>query len=165
MTKRDFFILIFKLFGLQAIGLSFFSVLPSVLSVTFRQLDAIIIIWTLIIIVIMVVICWSLLFEADKIVDLLRLTKGFTDDRIELGDIKAKHVIKTGTFIIGGLMIVSNIPELLGQVFMIFMGDQERLNFDLKDQYSLIVLGLHIVTGYLLITNLDFISRLLEEKK
>ena len=113
----------------------------------------------------MVVICWSLLFEADKIVDLLRLTKGFTDDRIELGDIKSKHVLKTGTFIIGGLMIVSNIPELLGQVFMIFMSDDKRLNFDLKEKYSLTVLGLNILTGYLLITNLDFISRLLEEKK
>jgi len=164
MTKRDFFILIFKLFGLQAIGVSLFSVLPSVLTVTFRQFDITVIIWTIVIIGIMAVICWSLLFEADKMVDFLRLDQGFSDDKIELGSIKSADILKIGAFLIGGLMIVSNLPELLSQTFWTFMGANERLDFDSNGKYGLTVRGLNILIGFLLITNLNFVATLLKNK-
>ncbi len=109
--------------------------------------------------------CWSLIFEAAKIVDLFRLTKGFTDDRIEFGNIKSADILKIGTFIIGGLMIVSNIPELLSQMFWTFIGNDERLNFASKEKYSLTVRGLNIVIGYLLITNINFVTGLLKSKE
>jgi hypothetical protein len=166
MTKRDLFILTIKLFGLQAIGISLFSVLPSILTVTFRQFDVVVIIWTIILISIVALICWSLIYEADKIVDLLRLSKGFTDDKIEFGNIKTTDIIKIGTFIIGGLMIVTNIPELLGLTFWTFMGDTDlEFEFDFKEKYSLTVHGLKIVIGYLLVTNVSFITGLLNRQE
>ncbi len=162
MTKRDLFILTIKLFGLQAIGISLFSVLPSILTVTFRQFDVVVIIWTIILISLVGLICWSLIYEADKIVDLLRLSKGFTDDRVELGNIKPRDIIKIGTFIIGGLMVVSNIPELLGLTFWTFMDDDD---FGSKEKYSLTVRGLEIIVGYLLITNVSFFAGLLNKEE
>jgi hypothetical protein len=163
MTKRDLFILTIKLFGLQAIGISLFSVLPSILTITFREFDIVVIIWTIILISIVGLICWSLIYEADKIVDLLRLSKGFTDDRVELGNIKSADIIKMGTFITGGLMVVSNIPELLGQTFWTFIVDN-GLDFNSKEKFSLTVRGLKIIVGYLLVTNVSFIAGLLNKE-
>ncbi len=69
----------------------------------------------------------------------MKLGKGFTDDRMELGNIKSSDIIKTGTFIIGGLMIVDNIPSLLSQAFWAFKGDIVGQEFSSKDKFNLTV--------------------------
>jgi hypothetical protein len=165
MTKRDFFILLIKLFGLHSIVISIFSVLPNNIAFAFQQVDIVVIIWTIVVIAIIVGLFWLLVFEADKVVDLMKLGKGFTDDRIDLGNIKSSDIIKTGTFIIGGLMIVDHIPGLLSQIFWAFKGDIVGQEFTSKDKFNLTVSGLNVLMGYLLVTNLNFVSRRLTSKK
>ena len=165
MTKRDFFILLIKLFGLHSMVIALFSFLPNNIAFAFQQVDIVVIIWTIIVIAIVVGLFWLLVFEADKVVDLMKLGTGFTDDRIELGNLKSSDIVKTGTFIIGGLMIVDHIPGLLSQTFWAFKGEIVGREFNSKDKFNLTVSVLNVLIGYLLITNLNFVSRLLTSKK
>src|SRR6187402_507201 len=117
MTKRDFLILMIKLFGLYSAVTTIFSALPNNIAFSLRYMDAFVMMWLIIATLIAVGLFWVLTFKADKLVDLLKLDKGFADDRIELGNIKAVDIIKTGVFIIGGLLILKSIPGLLSQIF------------------------------------------------
>ena len=62
-------------------------------------------------------------------------------------------------------MIVDNIPGLLSQTFWAFKGDIVGQEFSSKDKFNLTVSGLNVLIGYLLITNLNFVSRRLTSKK
>ena len=162
MTKRDFLILMIKLFGLYSAVTTIFSVLPNNVMFSLGQVDIFVIIWIIIVTVIVAGLFWVLTFRADKLVDLLKLEKGFSDDRIELGDIKSEDIIKTGTFVIGGLLIIENIPGLLSQTFWAFRGEVVGFEFTAKDKFNLGVSGLNVLLGYLLFTNYDAVARRLK---
>jgi len=113
MTKRDFFILIIKLFGLMTIVTSLFSVLPSNISLILMDIDAFSLIWIAATVIILIGLFVLLVFKADKVVGLLKLDKGFDEEKIELGSLNSTDIIKIGTFIIGGLLIIDSIPAFL----------------------------------------------------
>ena len=121
--------------------------------------------WLIIATLIAVGLFWVLTFKADKLVDLLKLDKGFTDDRIELGNIKSEDIIKTGIFIIGGLLFIQHVPGLLSNIFWAFKGDIVGMEFNEKDKIALGVNGLNVLLGCLLFTNYDIIARRLKVKK
>jgi hypothetical protein len=164
MTKRDFLILMIKLFGLYSAVTTIFSALPNNIAFSLRYIDAFIVAWLIIATLITVGLFWLLTFKADRLVDLLKLDKGFADDRIELGNIKAIDIIKTGVFIIGGLLILKSIPGLLSQIFWAFKGDIAGQEFTAEDKFSLTVNGLNLLLGYLLFTNYDVVARRLRGK-
>ena len=165
MTKRDFLILVIKLFGLNAAVVSIFSVLPNNVLFSLDHVDDFVIIWIIISAVVVAGLFWLLTFKADKLVDLLRLDKGFSNDRIELGNINPADIIKVGVFIIGGLMIVRHIPILLSQIFWAFKGDIVGQEFTPKDKFNLGTSGLNVLLGYLLFTNYDVIAKRLKRKE
>lgn len=69
-----------------------------------------IVVWAIAVFVVTIGLFWLLTFKADKLVDFLKLEKGFIDDRIELGNLNANNIVKTGTFIIGGLLLIKVFP-------------------------------------------------------
>jgi hypothetical protein len=135
------------------------------LSYTFRQSELSVTIWFIVIIAILLGLCWLLIYEGGKIVDFMNLGNGFTDDRIELGTLKSADIIKAGTFLIGGYMIVTNAAELVSQIFWTFNGGVNGLEFDSKEKFGLTVRGLNVLIGYLLITKFNIIARLLTNRK
>ena len=128
------------------------------------HLDATVAAWIVIVLVVTVGLFWLLTFKADRLVDILKLDKGFTGDRIELVNVKSTDIIKIGTLVIGGLLFLKNIPALLSNVFWAFKGDITGLEFSEKDKFNLVVSGLNVIAGYLLFTNYDFVSRRLMNK-
>lgn len=82
MTKRDFLVLMIKLFGLYSVVTTIFSVLPNNIVFALGQLDATIAVWVIAVFVVTVGLFWLLTFKADRLVDFLKLEKGFVDDRI-----------------------------------------------------------------------------------
>jgi len=165
MTKRDFFILLIKVFGLYSAVTAIFGVLPS--NVMFGMNGVISIetyIWTVAVFFIVAGLFWLLTFKADKLVDLLKLHKGFSDERIEFGDIKSENIIKIGVFIIGGLLMINSIPRLLSQIFWAFKGEVIGQEFTARDKFNIGVSGLNVLLGYLLFTNSDRVARMLNKK-
>ena len=156
MTKRDFFILMIKLFGLYFLVKALFSL--SILR--FDHFGPFDLFAVMVGIGIIGGLFWLLTFKAGELIDFLKLTRGFSEDRMELGNIKTGDIIKTGTFIIGGLMIIDSVPGFLSNTFWAFKGD-----FGSQEKFNLILKGLNILFGYLIATNYEFVAKLLQEKE
>ena len=164
MTKKDFFILTIKLFGLYSAMTTIFSVLPNNILFALGQFDAIVGVWIAVALVVTIGLFWLLTFKADRLVSLLKLEKGFMEDRIELGNIKSDTLIKIGTFIIGGILLIKSIPGLLSNLFWAFKGEVAGVEFAEKDKFNLTVSVLNVLLGYLLFTNYDFVAKRLTKK-
>jgi hypothetical protein len=166
MTKRDFFILLVKVFGLYSAVTAIFGVLPN--NIMFGmggEIQIEVYIWTIAVIVIVAGLFWLLTFKADSLVDFLKLSKGFSDDRIELGNIKPVEIIRIAVFITGGLLLIRSIPGLLSQIFWLFKGEVIGQEFSPRDKFNIVVSGLNVLLGYLLFTNSDKVARLLDRNK
>ena len=71
MTKKDFFILLIKIFGLFSLITNLFSVLPGNISIAFMDLDPMSAIWIIIAVALIFGLFVLLVFKAEKIVILL----------------------------------------------------------------------------------------------
>src|SRR5690554_3443535 len=122
MTKRDFFILLIKLFGLISIVTTLTSVIPGNMVFVSISPDPFTVSWVIVVILVVIGLFSFLVFKAEVLVDLLKLDRGFDDDRIDLGNLGASDVVKLGAFIVGGLLILNNIPAFLSHTLFSFKG-------------------------------------------
>ncbi len=165
MTKKDFFILIIKLFGLYSIITALFVTLPSNFSFVFMEIGLISIIYLVMILGILIALFIFLIFKSHHVVRILKLEKGFDNDKIELGNLSTTEIVKIAIFIIGGFLIIDNIPIFINQTFSAFYSDINSQNMTSNFNWNWIVNGLNILLGYLMITNINFILRLLRINK
>lgn len=165
MTKRDFFILLIKLFGLMSVITSVFSVIPTNISFAFLHFDLISLAWITLASFVIIGLFVVLVFKAGKLVSLLKLDRGFDDEKIELGNLTAADIVKVGTFIIGGLLIINNIPTFLSYLFFAFKGSIDGLEITFDEKLNMVISGIKIFIGYLLLTNYSFVAKLLGNKK
>lgn len=165
MTKKDFFILLIKIFGLFSVVLNIFSILPSSFSYAFMDLGTFAVAWIIITVLIVIGLFVLLIYKADNIVTLLNLEKGFDEDRIDFGNLKSADIIKIATFIIGGLLILNNIPNFLGHTLFAFKNDVVGIEYNTHDKFSWLIDGINIIIGYLLITNLNFVAKIFTKDK
>ncbi len=175
MTKRDLFILIIKLWGLYSIVLLVFNTMPSILQVMPYGVDVYLIIYMVIAFVVSTILLAVLLFKAPKIVDLLKLDKGFEEENINFGDIKSITIIRIIVIFMGGSLVLYHFPSFLLNTYYIFkslivesQGQIDYLDFAMPlqvDYYSWILGIINIFIGYLLITNSERISKWLDKKQ
>ena len=165
MTKRDFFILILKLFGLYAVITALFSVLPSNLLFALSDPDAFGVIWIVLVFVVIIGLFVLLIFKSDTIVRLLKLDQGFDDEQIDLSKINASGLVQIAVFIIGGVLIIDNIPLFLSHLLFSFKRDMSGIPDDSHSGFYWLVSTIKIVLGFVLITNYKFIAGLLRADK
>lgn len=164
MTKKDFFIAAIKLFGLFSLVTSVFSVIPSNISYALMDIDAISILWMMVAAIAVGGLFVLLVFRADSVVRALRLDKGFDDDRIELRGLKSADIIKIGTFIIGGLLILQNIPAFLSHTLFAYKSGNMGMPYRAEDKFDWAVSAINLVVGYLLFTNYEFVAKIMKTK-
>lgn len=165
MTKRDFFVLMIKLFGLFSVVSSIFTILPSNIAFALTDVTTFSVIWIIAAVLILLGLFVLLIFYSGKIVSLLRLEKGFEDDRIELNNLKPSDIIKIGTFIVGSLLLLHNLPQFLSHTLFAFKGGVAGQALNFKSKFDWTVSGLNMILGYLLVTNYAAVARLLQYKK
>jgi len=153
-----------KLFGLYSAVTTILSVLPANIIFSLGYLDIGSLIWIAGTVGVTFGLFWLLTFKAEKIVEWLKLEKGFTADRIELGNIKGETIVKTGTFIIGGLLMIKHIPAVLSQIYWAFKGDIVGQEFTPKDKISLTISIINVIVGYLLFANYQVVAKKLSRK-
>jgi hypothetical protein len=105
-----------------------------------------------------------LVFRADRVVKGLRLDKGFDDDRTELGGLKPADLIKIGTFVIGGLLILHNIPAFLSHTLFAYKSSNMGMAYTAEDKFNWAVSAINLVVGYLLLVNYAFVAKIRKEK-
>jgi len=158
MTKKDLFILAIKLFGLNVIVITLFSSIPSSIISSFKYFELTTILWMIVVLVVFAGLFWLLVFKADWVVEFLKLDKGFSDERIELGNLNASDIAKVGIFIIGGLLITRHIPSLLSNLYWVVKQNNLGQDFNHKEKFNLVVSVINVLLGYLLMTNYEFVA-------
>jgi hypothetical protein len=177
MSTKDFFRVLFKLFGLYIL-LSVFVSIPEV--VTFYRMvntqDAFV--WTdytsmLFIPTILFSIFCLLVFYPDIIIKNLKLDRGMDTDHIAFEKIDQHTIVRLGLIIVGGLLVLKSISPTISTGYYLLKasvpGALERDDFTGFDPFDYrISLGTHIlnlIVGYLAITNSDRLSNFLLPKK
>jgi len=171
MTKRDFFRTIIKIFGLYSAILTIFSFIPQNIGYVITQFEPIIMIWVLGAITLTVLLMILLIFKADKVIDILKLDKGFDSEEIHFESFNSENLLKLSSIIIGGILCIENFPDFLSHCFYAFKDKVEvkGLNHDIFeyggiDYFNWAVSGLSILVGYLLLTNYKQVSKWLVRK-
>ena len=176
MTKRDFFILLIKVFGLYSIITALFSTLPNNISFVIQNIEITGIIWLILTALIIIVIFYLLLKKAGKVSDFLKLEKGFDQEKIDFSGLKNIDIIKFTILIIGGFLFVENIPTFLSHTLFAFKSsipqgfDQAYENRGilkynkLEDYVYWISSASNLIIGILLIMNFKKISKYLNKK-
>ena len=167
MTKRDFFRLVIKLFGLYSMILALFSFLPSNVSNLFIYKDEY---WMVALVLLSLLFVVSLfmilLFKTDFIIDKLGLEKGFDDDKIILGNLKNEQIFKFGIIVIGGFLIIDYFPAVVFDIINIFK--TKASNYSIIGQevnyFNFSVGIINIIIGLFFITNYKSISSYLDKK-
>ncbi|MFT5104330.1 MAG: hypothetical protein ACI86C_001994 [Candidatus Latescibacterota bacterium] len=120
MTKKDFFVLLIKVFGLYSLILSVFTYFPWNFNTMFFDLD----LWTLLQVLgfigVVLGVYVLLVRNADRVVNWLKLDHGFDDDRIEIGNFNATGMVSFAIILIGGFLIVDYFPSLLDDCYLAF---------------------------------------------
>ena len=166
MTKTDFFRVLIKVFGLYSVLVALLSVLPSNISFVLSYPDGVGLIWLFVVVVIVFSLFFFLIRKPDVIIRILKLDKGFDEERIQFESLNAKSMIKLSSIIIGGLLIIDNIPPFFSYTLFAFKASVAHSsdNYNLKDNIYWATSIIKIILGYFLITNHQFISKFFKEK-
>jgi hypothetical protein len=167
MTKRDFFKIMIKLFGLYSLVITLFSVVPQIItSITFARESYEILLWTLGSVVIVFLFFLFILSNADGIIDKLKLDKGFDEERIELGNLNNESIFKFAIILIGCFLITDNISWFLNLSLTAFRNKAlpSEYLYQKNDYSNWIVCFLNLVIGCLLIANYRGIARFLNKE-
>ncbi len=169
MTNRDFFRTIIKLFGLYWLINTVFSMSQIYnLSLGISQNNSSEIFYFIAVLIFIVFVFILLIFGADKIIEWLKLDKGYDNEQIDTKNIDAEKIMMLGMIIIGGLLIIDYIPELINQIFMALKKnvsfESEIMNYHGFSTFYLITSLIKCVIGYLLLTNYASIGNYLVKK-
>ncbi len=149
----------------MSIVTSLFSVIPSNVALAYMDMDAFPLFGLAVAIIAVIGLFVLLVFKADMVVQLLKLDKGFDDEKIELGNLNSTEIVKIGTFIIGGLLILGNIPEFISLTLITFKRSVVEQEYYPNDKFNWAYSGIKIFLGYLLLTNYSFVARLLKTRR
>lgn len=167
MTKRDFFRIIIKIFGLYSMLLALFSFLPSNISnvlIFKEEVGVLITIFSSLLLTVSLFLI--LIFKSDFIIDKLGLDKGFDEDKILFVDFKNEQIFKLSIILIGGFLIVDYFPRVLFEIINIFKTKSSSNSiYGYEVNYFNFVVGIiNIIIGLFLITNFKPISSYLDKK-
>ena len=167
MTKKDFFIIIVKLFGLYTFIVTLFKVIPMSMSdIRFDFMDYFTLFSMIAIMLLFCSLTIYFLFHSHRIVTFLKLDKGFDDDLIVIGNLSSEKVASLGLIIVGGLLFIDNLPYFLSNAYIAFKSSVEKpmiaetIGFgSLEDYINLWSSLLSVLFGYLILTNYTWIVK------
>jgi len=165
MTKKDFFRIVIKLFGLYWLISSLFSTGQFYFLSFIPGFTLMAILMAVLIFLVVIILFYMLIIKTDVLINWLKLDKGFDNDLIEFQNFGLDNILKLGVFIIGGTMILDNIAVFLNQSYLAFkvhtstVADLIGLNG--YSTYHWAVSFTKIILGYILLTNYPVISKYL----
>jgi hypothetical protein len=162
MTKRDLFIVLIRIFGLLVTLNVVFQTFPMNLSWMVYDFSFWYLLWIISLLALVVGVFFLLIIKTDKVVSLLRLDKGFDDDRVDFGSLTSVQIVKLGIFLIGGALIIQNITPILSNLFLLF-SSQVSNNYHLENMsrgslLDLSIAAINMIAGYFMVTRFGDIA-------
>lgn len=159
MSKRDFFVVIIKLFGLYAIITSLFFVLPSSISFLFYEEGIYAFVGIFGTAILLSGLYILLIQGAPWLVRTLKLEEGYDDDRICFDKLDEQQVFRIGIFIIGGYLFVENLVGFVNLLYHNLKSDTPGYSGYSADLFNLTFNGVSIFVGYLLVRNMNWLAQ------
>lgn len=162
MTKRDFFRVIIKLFGLFQLLIIIFQGIPNFFQIASIDASIPTVFYASIILIVTVSIFVFLIYKVDTVLDWLKLDQEFDDEFIQFENFNSAQIIKLAVILISGWLILTNVPDFLFQSYQGFKvntsGDvvEETFNYFsgyIVDYFNWVVSGMNILIGYFMLTN------------
>ncbi|HYG20788.1 MAG TPA: hypothetical protein VD816_17745 [Ohtaekwangia sp.] len=170
MTKRDFFRIILKIFGLYFFIHTIFTALPNNLIFSINYLSGndasvYLLLWILLSVIVTGGLFILLIFQADKIIALLKLDTGYDQADIRVENFNDENIIKLGSVLIGGLLITDNVPVFLSHLHTYILEQNEEMYMGTNNNFGWITSVVNIFMGYLLLSNYQWIGKILKSKQ
>ena len=162
MTPKSLFNIILKIFGLFFLREIIYIIPELISSISFltssndldrekfNGLDILPFISILISLAFYILIIYQLLFNTNKIIDKLKLDKGFNQDEFSF-NISTSLMLTISLIVIGGVILINEIPDFISSAFSYFQ-EKNLTNDNVKTDYSYIIIsGMKILFGLLII--------------
>lgn len=171
MTKKDLLRIILKIAGLYFLVTIVFYQIPSFL-VFIKTVPVISLAVAFLVLLIFAAIFTALIFKPDFVIKLLKLEKGFDDNKFSAPHISLSNLIKFSIITLGLFLIIKELPQFITHLFFLFkllVKNQNGIsgaieNSMLTDYVSWGIKILSLVIGYLMITNYSSIAHFLIKK-
>lgn len=161
MNPTDFFRVTLKLIGLL---LLFNGVVPAFVNLyEWVNSDMTSVIFLILTIIIVLSIIYALLFKTDKVLNTLKLDKGFDAETFSITNKKSSLMIEIGAGVVGLFFILKNLPNVLIELYFYFRFSASSLNHAeqyISDEYALYLSILYIFVGILTIALRKWIAKL-----
>ena len=173
MTKRDFFRIIIKLFGLYFLILTLFYWIPSNYVYTIYGFELLPLIGLLVMNALVILLYYAIIKYADNIINITKIDQGFDDEFIIFGDLKTRQILTLGIILLGGYLLITNLSDFMQYTFLAFKDKVSNKGGDFilteqfgstDDYFNWSYSTISVVLGYLLITNHNRISNWLDKK-
>lgn len=165
MTKKDFFRIIIKLFGLYFLIKIVFGTIANHISFAMYSPNLAGFLWLIGASIVTVALYVLLIRKVDLLIKWLKLDEGFDDEQIIFSKLNAENLLTLGMIIIGGLLFINNIGAFLANTLMAFKSNLPGINStslikftDARQYINWIIEAINIVIGFLLLTNSKRIS-------
>jgi len=162
MTKRDLFIILIRIFGVLVTLSVVFRTLPMNLSWMINDFSVWYLLWIVSLMALVAGLFILLIQKSDKVVTLLRLDRGFDDERVDFGSLTSVQIVQLGLFLIGGSIIIHNIPPILTNLFLLFSIQVSNNHFfenlSRGSLLDLSIAGINVLVGYFLVTRFTTIA-------
>ncbi|MEC4052072.1 hypothetical protein VSP10_04640 [Myroides odoratimimus] len=160
MSKRDLFTALVKLLGFYLFLTYFLSLLSSLYYlITVKENTFGDLLSDISQHIFLLVVFTMLMLYGDKIVSLFRLSNGYDTDKIVVDNLTAVDIVKVGIFIIGGILIVNNLPYMITWIIQRFTVAIRNENMPTFDEYGAFRAFANLVLGFLMITNFGRIAK------
>jgi hypothetical protein len=122
------------------------------------------VLWLVISTILVIGLFALLLYNAHKLVSFFQLENGFENDEVNFGNINSIQILRLGIVIIGGYLIVNNLPFFLSHAILWFSRDIVGNTYSGGDNLSLLSKLISMIVGYILIANNLWIATRLNAK-
>ena len=167
MTIKTFWTILLKVMGLWFIFVSLGTIVQILsMILIFSQnshttgIDKVLLSTVIVLVVtlLFILMLWFLLFKSAWVIEKLKLTKGFAEERIEL-TMEWSTILTIATIVIGGIMVIDSLPLLCKQTVTYFQ--HAKLLKDSQESMWILFYLVKTVLGYLLMTNSQYVVRFL----
>lgn len=161
MTKRDFFILTIRLFGMMSMVTLVMTVLSGYVSIIYADVAAFGIATICFLLIVIFAIFLLIVQYAPKIVEILKLDSGFDNDKIEFGNFSPRDVVRIGSYIVGAPIFISAFSEIIYFLVRSFGNEVGDYVENLGGRSVLLENGIRLIIGFLLITKYEVVANFL----
>ena len=176
MTPKSLFNIILKIFGLYLLKEIVF-VIPQAISSIYFLLNASnlveegfktaeVLVWLLVLILVFLYgfLIYLLLFKTNKIIDILKLTQGFDQQKFSF-NLSSSYLLTISLIIFSGILLLNEIPDFIRNVFS-YLQERNLTRGVAKPDFSFILIsGVKIIIALLIIGERKWIVEFIDRRQ